>query len=419
MPKSRINLKAFNMAARAVREMDDSLALTQGRFDPGRVPSLTFKTFSPSKASVAVSPESSYLFLKEAIDAAKSTVLLYIYDISAPYLFGLLADAKARGVRIRAMHDATSAGSAAENTGLRAVARKAADVKEAPSSGERHVFTVCHQKFMVIDGVTVIVESANWAQSSIPKIETAGQFKKGNREWLVRFDDEDLAGWFTTLFEADFNIPDDAGLAAIADMPIFRDDVLVSLAATPRPGKLFPGKSIADAAMTVKPVVSPDNYLKDVKALLRTAKRSIYLQQQYILAGKGVKDLLEIIAEKKATIPNFDLKIITSAKFKSNWDRTKETLDSAGLLDALKTINLHSFIHCHNKGVLVDDDAVIVSSTNWSENSLLRAREAGLLIRSEKVASYYKEAFLLDWKEGLRPDEVDEQTTIADGADNI
>ena len=79
--------------------------------------------------------------------------------------------------------------------------------KVAPSHDPRRVFTVCHQKFVVIDRKLVVIESANWANTSLPEREAGAARKKGNREWLVRIDDEPIANWYGDLFEADWNVP--------------------------------------------------------------------------------------------------------------------------------------------------------------------------------------------------------------------
>ena len=417
MAAPAINAKKYKAALDLPSEAEDSTGLAAlgiGKFDKSRWPALTFPTFSVQRATGAVSPDCSYRFLKKAIDAAQSTLLLYIYDVSAPHMLDLLKAAKARGVKIKAMYDGNFFAEA-EQKALKAVGH----VKAAPSSGDRNVFTVCHQKFMVIDGTTVIVESANWAKSSVPLSKVVGEFKKANREWFVRFDDTAVAKWFTGLFNADFAIKKDtaAGLEAAA-APVAPPDVAM-LAAVTHPSKVFDFEDIADPAATVLPVVSPDNYLSTVKALLKSATKSIYLQQQYVLAGDGVKELLSEVAKKRTANPSFDVRIISSATFAKNWEKTKATLDAAGLLGTLKAINPASFGHNHNKGVLVDGKAVVVSSTNWSSNSVLRAREAGVLIRSEKIARYYEDVFLVDWAEGLSVDDVGAALTVIDGADLV
>ena len=104
------------------------------------------------------------------------------------------------------------------------------------------------------------------------------------------------------------------------------------------------------------------------------------------------------------------MRIVTSPKFARSWEQTVETLRAAGLLRKLRAQNLAHVIHCHNKGVIVDDDHVVVSSTNWSENSILRAREAGLLITSKELTAYYASVFELDWQEGIVPQRVKAHT---------
>jgi phosphatidylserine/phosphatidylglycerophosphate/cardiolipin synthase-like enzyme len=81
-------------------------------------------------------------------------------------------------------------------------------------------------------------------------------------------------------------------------------------------------------------------------------------------------------------------------------------LKAYGLKGRLKALNLDYYTHCHNKGLVIDRESVIVSSTNWSENSIARAREAGVLIESPEVAQYFAEVFEFDWSIGWTPAEV-------------
>lgn len=51
----------------------------------------------------------------------------------------------------------------------------------------------------------------------------------------------------------------------------------------------------------------------------------------------------------------------------------------------------------HNKGVIVDDRAVLVSSINWNTNSPGFNREAGVIIEQPVVARYFRTVFDADW----------------------
>jgi phosphatidylserine/phosphatidylglycerophosphate/cardiolipin synthase-like enzyme len=66
-------------------------------------------------------------------------------------------------------------------------------------------------------------------------------------------------------------------------------------------------------------------------------------------------------------------------------------------------MNLTYYTHLHNKGLIVDRQKVVVSSTNWSENSITRARESGVLIESAEIAGYFAEVFDFDWSVATDP----------------
>ena len=40
-------------------------------------------------------------------------------------------------------------------------------------------------------------------------------------------------------------------------------------------------------------------------------------------------------------------------------------------------------------------------------------------VRSEKIARYYQDVFLVDWEEGLSVEDAESQLTVLDGADMI
>lgn len=68
----------------------------------------------------------------------------------------------------------------------------------------------------------------------------------------------------------------------------------------------------------------------------------------------------------------------------------------------------------HNKGIIVDGKTVLVSSTNWSGDGVLRNRDAGLIIHNEEVAQCYLQVFLDDWDSRAKSrKEDDPPVTIA------
>src|SRR6185503_5767191 len=91
-------------------------------------------------------------------------------------------------------------------------------LQAAPSSAPRRAFTVCHQKFVVIDANIVIVGSANWATTSVPN-PGARRWKKGNREWIMAIESVEAAALFTRLFDTDWDWKPPEELEAVAAAP--------------------------------------------------------------------------------------------------------------------------------------------------------------------------------------------------------
>src|SRR5262249_32635924 len=151
-----------------------------------------------------------------------------------------------------------------------------------------------------------------WAQSSIPLRPAGAARKKGNREWLVRIDDEKIASWYSDLFQADFEIPAlppsfEIPAPLLIEAPSFR----APRADAPRD---FPVMTFSGQHMSVTPLTSPDNYFDQILPLIRSAQSRIWIQQQYILAngGTAVPRLLEAIKQRASKV---DVRLIVSSKF--------------------------------------------------------------------------------------------------------
>lgn len=386
----------------SVRDRSDAWladTFSLGSFHPERQPSITIcPSETVTKVQAGVSPDCSYRLVKAALEAARESILLYIYNASADHLLDLLREAGGRSVKIQVMYDVTDT----RGNERQKLADLGVELKEAPSSGGRKVFTVCHQKFAVIDGAILLLGSANWAGTSIPKITLPGRFKKGNREWLVRIDDLALASWFRELFQADWDIPKMETPHGLVLEPDLRpDSAYVPNLLADLPECVFDILAVdLPTPVKVTPLISPLNYYEQVLNLILNARRSVDIEQQYILAGgPKTEGLLQALELRRSEI---EIRIIVSPAFrkegdKDNWELSKDSLDAFHLKDCLRAMNLNYYTHLHNKGLIIDREKVVVSSTNWSENSIARAREAGVLIDSPVVAGFFAGVFDYDW----------------------
>jgi len=76
--------------------------------------------------------------------------------------------------------------------------------------------------------------------------------------------------------------------------------------------------------------------------------------------------------------------------------------DTRPMLEALKT-NGFDMSHvrlqksCHNKGIIVDGEVVLLGSHNWSGDGTVYNRDASLIFHNRDVAQYFQTIFLYDW----------------------
>ncbi len=80
---------------------------------------------------------------------------------------------------------------------------------------------------------------------------------------------------------------------------------------------------------------------------------------------------------------------------------TKQYLEENGMQVKLISTAWSPFTTVHNKGMIIDNNTVLVSSINWNQQSVTLNREAGVLLKNPVAATYYAQVFLSDWN--LKP----------------
>jgi phosphatidylserine/phosphatidylglycerophosphate/cardiolipin synthase-like enzyme len=58
-------------------------------------------------------------------------------------------------------------------------------------------------------------------------------------------------------------------------------------------------------------------------------------------------------------------------------------------------------VKIHNKGLIIDDQKVVIASLNWNANSI-HNREAGVIIENDEIASFFNAAFFHDWNVSVK-----------------
>ncbi len=374
-------------------------------------------------------PDSGWVVLREFIEGARESLFGAIYDFDGDYIATALIDTSlAHGLPVKLAID----DSIQQQTELpiqRRLKLRLADAYDAETvfcrSGARFP-SAYHEKVLVRDGSSFWLSSGNWTRSSQPEIDPVnnpsdapGMYGKGNREWHLVVENDELAALFRQYIEHDREMAkQDAGNAFLPQFA--RPDVFVPLAAlldeaaaaalTP-PAPVAPQRLPATGSFVVRPLLSPDNYARRVRELIESATRKLYLQYSYITWTAAERDLafrevLELLAALSWRVPDdFDLRIIVNSRDAAQRVRV---LAENGFNEAV----FRSQSRIHNKGIIADGSRVLVSSQNWSGDGFLRNRDAGLIIGNAEVARYYEEIFLDDWNNRTRPALADGLTAM-------
>ncbi len=355
------------------------------------------------------SPDSAYAVTKRLFDLAKKEILIGIYDFSADYIKELLLNAMERNVKVTLMLDIDLD---AEKTLFKELAQFGCKTIPSPSctNAVAKYFPNCHEKFVVIDNEWLVVQSGNYTKNSIPFNEEDGgdplHFKKGNRDMGVAIHSKELSAFFKKVLLSDIKLVEDLVAPQSLDNTTLGLPLLVDIVPQLIPSKLFASKTFSPAEpVKVQPVLSPDNYMEQVTALLKSAKTSILIENQYIKSKQPeIAKLLNAILFAKEANPELDVRIVLGKVFSSK-DVPAEKINVANLKSKyglslgtnIRYIDTKRFVHCHNKLIVIDSQTVLISSQNWSDLAVSKNREAGLILYYPEVAKYYEEIFESDW----------------------
>jgi len=245
-----------------------------------------------------------------------------------------------------------------------------------------------HAKFMIFDKEAVVVESANWAKSGIPPASSAG-----NREWGVVIEQPDVISYFYDTFMHDLILDNvEPYIPNVADEEEFSDNITTGSYPAPFTSQVFTG------SMSIQCVLSPDNDVSAITALIDSATSTLLVQQMYSKMDwdGGPNDFNDAIIA--AATRGVDCKVILDNR-SAGMQEVAEMLLANGV--DVRFSNQSYFGWTHNKGVIVDGQKVLVSSINWSFESTHENREAGVIITHSGVANYFTQIFNWDWDVGV------------------
>jgi len=283
----------------------------------------------------------------------------------------------------------------------------------APASvGKTGIFdSAYHIKVAVRDHDGMWLSSGNWQSSNQPDVDPLKNaadavvaLRQYNREWHAILEDPELS----KLYEA--HILRDLADAKGALEGVTEDEPLVlvpadmaepTIEAAQKPRYFAP--LVGDREIDVQPILTPDNYVDMVVPFIQTATRTLYFQNQSFgtkAIGDRYRTLLDALLAKQRD--GVDVRII----FRSFGPDDRDVISNAKDFgfDATK---IRKQKNCHTKGIIVDGEAVLMGSHNWTTAGTTFNRDASLIFYDREIAKFYETLFLYDW-DRIGPAKIDE-----------
>ena len=363
------------------------ILLGQSRFEPERYEEITGIGF--------VSPDCSFAVFETAVSGAKENILVNVYEFTSQRMADLLITARNRGVNITVLIEGGPVGgiSAEEQSVIFRLAGNGIRVIEMTSTGDSHApYRFNHAKYMVIDRCRTFITSENFKENGFP-----GQGMIGNRGWGVYLESEQMASYFTNIFEFDCN-------GGWVREVYGQEGPNESLPEIPYRVEFQP---LSFTCTDAVPVISPDTSSM-ILEMIEEARVSIDIEQAYITNSSDQQLNPFLDAAVNASRRGVKVRVLLD----SYWYNVEDTNDNDEMAALINSISLSESLpleaRCaglepnnlekiHNKGVIVDLQKVLVSSINWNDNSPNFNREAGIIISDPVAAAYFSSVFEDDW----------------------
>lgn len=357
--------------------------------NPARITQFTesqfiWETFNKNmNVTTFVSPDGSRDELWHILQSAQQSIYVEIFGMNNPYLLDLIHeihDSKP-SLDMKFLIGWNSIGYTDEN---RYVANNLTLLGYEVKWTNSVDFDYAHQKFVIIDNKTTVVHSGNWAKTSFP--ETG---KDANREWNIAMTNIDITTYYRSVFDYDWDRGTvyDSGTHGTGTPLTYTE----STSTYPRP---FATAGHFSGAMNVTPIFSPDTSLQGILYCINSARATLDIQIPYFTNVGDAGEVDQIVAA------------ILAAKARGVTVRiiTEETYDFLAISEIFHDNDIpvvwqdtRWFAANHNKGIIVDGRMVLISSINYSDNSIADNREAGVIVENEDIAQWYQDVYDYDW----------------------
>ncbi|ASY70744.1 phospholipase D [Sinorhizobium fredii CCBAU 83666] len=365
-------------------------------------------------------PDSGWPQLSKFLKATRKSLAVAMYEFGAPHIVdGVIAGVKGAketiGLVLQLGGHVGSGTKKDDFTDAETVdrireAKKSKFDFAAASVGKAGIFdSAYHIKVAVRDSRSLWLSSGSWQTSNQPNVDpltedsTPAALRQFNREWHVILDNAELAELFANHIERDLKEARETEEAPAPAEPLVfvPAGMLADLEAAAKP-RYFPpleGRRMLD----VHPILTPDNYIETVLPFIQAARRSVLFQNQSFntkTVGGDYGKLLDALLAKQQE--GLDVRVI----FRSFGPDDRDTISFAKDY-GFDSGRIRIQKNCHTKGIIVDGEAALVGSHNWTTAGTGFNRDASLIFYDREIAEFYRALFEYDW-ERIGPARIDE-----------
>jgi hypothetical protein len=375
------------------------------------------------KLTICVSPEAGWGELEKFLGDTTSSLTVAMYQFTAPHIFEAVESAvKPAGRQFELIlhpvpEKPPKSGVKANDLNevdqvidpLQAELKKRFEVTWATLHSKANpdglFASAYHIKVAVRDHDAFWLSSGNWQSSNQPDVhpfdenadKLPAQFqKKYNRDYHAIIENKRLADIYEFYIKRDFELcAEQAGEVvsfAAPDLFVPEEEEVEEPIAFAAP-KFFEPLAV-EREVSVQPLLTPDNYAEAAIALIQSAKKSVWFQNQYI-NFRGTDDdfpeFRQLVGALKDKIDaGLEVRIICRDLMK------QESLDVLVALGFPKDV-FRFQPACHNKTIIVDGSVVMFGSHNWSNEGVKTNRDASLIFDDEEIAAYLADVYQYDW----------------------
>ncbi len=353
-------------------------------------------------AQAYVAPDSSLDALLRFINESECSLYLGIYHLTSVVIAEKIANVSHRGVGVKVLAEGVPVGGIPDDMHYTLSLLEQSGAKVRTMGNENYTpYNFFHCKYMIRDNESVLITSENFGNTGHP-LDTSG-----NRGWGVVLEEERVADYFLNVYRSDWYFSEEYDSKENKERPeidTYEDHYDLRFHENRFSGEF-----------KVKPLLSPDTSMScdTIIGMVESAEESIYVQQAYIHHWSD-KENPYVTALKDAALRGVEVKVLLDSTWYqmeeyggendlmvqelNDFAEEKDVSLQARLLSPYKDL-----LKIHNKGVVVDEEQVMISSINWNANSALQNREVGVIIENQDIGEYYSNVFLWDWTDNIKP----------------